>query len=180
MLLLSYADFACWVIFHALVVVCSGFSKLTFSKNSFQEHFQSVKPFGSRPWQMFCRSWSGSKLFAKVISRRQKSIFFKISFFKKFFSGKLPECQRVWIQTRTDVLSVLIWVQTVCKGYQQTTKNQRISKSAFWKNLSGIPSECQTVSIQIRTDILSVLIWFQTVCKGYQQKTKNRPQHGKS
>ena len=28
----------------------------------------------------------------------------------------------VWIQIRTDILSVLIWVQTVCKGYQQTTK----------------------------------------------------------
>ena len=31
-------------------------------------------------------------------------------------------CQTVWIQIRTDILSVLIWVQTVCKGYQQTTK----------------------------------------------------------
>ena len=28
----------------------------------------------------------------------------------------------VWIQIRTDILSVLIWVQTVCKGYQQRTK----------------------------------------------------------
>ena len=26
-----------------------------------------------------------------------------------------------WIQIRPNVLSVLIWVQTVCKGYQQTT-----------------------------------------------------------
>ena len=31
-------------------------------------------------------------------------------------------CQTVWIQIRTDILSVLIWVQTVCKCYQQTTK----------------------------------------------------------
>ena len=29
----------------------------------------SVKQFGSRSGQMFCRAWSGSKLFAKVISR---------------------------------------------------------------------------------------------------------------
>ena len=28
----------------------------------------------------------------------------------------------VWIQIRTDILSVLIWVLTVCYGYQQTTK----------------------------------------------------------
>ena len=31
------------------------------------------------------------------------------------------ECQTVWIQTKTDILSVLIWVQTVWKDYQQMT-----------------------------------------------------------
>ena len=31
-------------------------------------------------------------------------------------------CQTVWIHIRTDDLLLLIWVQTVCKGYQQTTK----------------------------------------------------------
>ena len=31
-------------------------------------------------------------------------------------------CQTVCIQIRPDILSGLIWVQTVCKGYQQTTK----------------------------------------------------------
>ena len=36
----------------------------------------------------------------------------------------------VWIQIRTDVFSVLIWVQTVCKGYQQT-KNVVASKQIF-------------------------------------------------
>ena len=46
-------------------------------------------------------------------------IIFKIDFFKKIHSGTLieSESQTVWIQIRTDVLSVLIWVQTVCKGY---------------------------------------------------------------
>ena len=28
----------------------------------------------------------------------------------------------VWIQIWTDVLSILVWVQTVWKGYQQTRK----------------------------------------------------------
>ena len=46
--------------------------------------------------------------------------FFKI-FKKKIFSGVPSECQTDWIQIRTDILSVLIWVQTVCKGYQQRT-----------------------------------------------------------
>ena len=28
----------------------------------------------------------------------------------------------VWIQFKTNFLSVMIWVQSVCKGYQQMTK----------------------------------------------------------
>ena len=40
---------------------------------------------------------------------------FEINFFlKKIFHEK--NYQTAWIQIRTDVLSVLIWVQTVCKG----------------------------------------------------------------
>ena len=31
-------------------------------------------------------------------------------------------CQTVWIQSRPDVLLGVIWVQTICKGYQQTIK----------------------------------------------------------
>ena len=31
------------------------------------------------------------------------------------------ECQAVWIQIRPGILSGLIWVQTVCKSYRQTT-----------------------------------------------------------
>ena len=40
---------------------------------------------------------------------------------KKNFQ-KLYQGQTIWIQIRTDILSVLIWVQTVFKGYQQMTK----------------------------------------------------------
>ena len=45
------------------------------------------------------------------------SDFFKIYFFEKFFQ-KHYLSQTVWIQIRTDNLSVLIWVHPVCKGYQ--------------------------------------------------------------
>ena len=31
------------------------------------------------------------------------------------------ECQKVWIQIGPDNLSGLIWIQTVCKCYQQAT-----------------------------------------------------------
>ena len=47
--------------------------------------------------------------------------FFKIDFFfLKILSGALSVCQTVLIQVRTD--KVLICVQNVCKGYQQTAK----------------------------------------------------------
>ena len=45
-------------------------------------------------------------------------------------------CQTVWIQIRPDILSGLIWVQTVCKGYKQmikvTASRQRVRYSTFW------------------------------------------------
>ena len=48
-------------------------------------------------------------------------------------------CQTVYIQIRPDVLLGLIWVQTVCKGYQQITKVatswQRIKyRTTSWYN----------------------------------------------
>ena len=43
-----------------------------------------------------------------------------------FFSQKIPlvtlsECQTVWFRIKQNILSVMIWVLTVCKGYQKTT-----------------------------------------------------------
>ena len=43
-------------------------------------------------------------------------------FFQKILSGMPSECQIVWVQIRPDISSGLIWVQTVCKSYQQTTQ----------------------------------------------------------
>ena len=48
------------------------------------------------------------------------NFYVKIIFFQLFLSVKPSECR---IQIRIDILSVLIWVQTVCKGYQQTQKS---------------------------------------------------------
>ena len=47
--------------------------------------------------------------------------FSKLIISKKSLSETQSECQAIWIQIRTDILSVLIWVQTVTKGHQQTT-----------------------------------------------------------
>ena len=46
--------------------------------------------------------------------------FFKIKFLKINYHGPPSECQTVWIQIKTDILLVFIWVQTVCK--RQTKK----------------------------------------------------------
>ena len=50
------------------------FSKSTLYEKFFQENHQGVKQFGSRSCPTICRAGSGSKLFAKVISRRQNSL----------------------------------------------------------------------------------------------------------
>ena len=42
--------------------------------------------------------------------------------FQKIILETLSECQTVWIQIRPDILSSLIWIQTICKDQQQTTK----------------------------------------------------------
>ena len=47
-------------------------------------------------------------------------VVFQNQLFQKILSGIPPECQTAWIQIRPNMMSGLIWVQTVCKGYQQT------------------------------------------------------------
>ena len=54
-------------------------------------------------------------------------LIFQNQLFRKILSGIRAECQTVWIQIRPNVLSGLIWVQTVCKSYQQTTLGDKES-----------------------------------------------------
>ena len=51
-------------------VACWFFFKINFFEKFFQEYLRSGKQFGSRSGPTFRRAWAGSKLFAKVISRR--------------------------------------------------------------------------------------------------------------
>ena len=62
-------NFAC---FFVICGFCCFFLKLTDSKKSFRKTI-NVKQFWSRAGPTFCWAWPGSKLFAKVISRLQKS-----------------------------------------------------------------------------------------------------------
>ena len=59
--------------------------------------------------------------FCMFFCRLPYFLFFKIIFFRKILSGIPSVCQRVSIQIRPDNLSGLVWIQTVCKGYQQTS-----------------------------------------------------------
>ena len=63
-------------------------------------------------------------------------IFSKLTFSKNV-SGIRSECQIVWIQIRPDVVSGLIWIQTVCKGYQPTTLTDKelTLKTSITKNV---------------------------------------------
>ena len=56
-------------------------------------------------------------------------IFFSKLTFSKKSLRTLSGCQMVWIQIRTNILSVLMWVQTVCKGYQQMSS---VATSIEW------------------------------------------------
>ena len=97
--------------------------------------------------------------------------------FPKILSGALSECQTVWIQIRTNILWVLIWVRTVCKGYYQTTKVtdskervEKISNQNTHSNsmYSGNPKQVllQTVKTQMKCSIMLHFIRVYTVCKG--------------
>ena len=67
--------------------------------------------------------------------------FFQNQFFQKILSGMPSVCQTVWIQIRPDILSGLIWVQTVCKGYQQMTLSRQ------WVNSTSLFSPPKIVFI---------------------------------
>ena len=66
---------------------------------------------------------------------------FQNQLFRKILSRIPSECQTDWIQIRPDVMSGVIWVQTVFKSYQQTTLGDKeLTSQLFRKILSGIPS----------------------------------------
>ena len=81
--------------------------------------------------------------------------FFKINFFKKFFQEyHLGIKKLIWIQIRTDNLSVLIWVKTVFRGYQQTRlvhRNSNVSKIA-----GALVSPISTHRVLIKNFILTL------------------------
>ena len=103
----------------------------------------------------------------------------KATFFRKMLSGISSECQTVWIQVILTKMSCLIWVQTVCKGYQKTTlsialpagldieRSLNDTRNIFsnpYKPSVLFVGHQQTVQNQIRRCIMRLLIRFSTVC----------------
>ena len=60
---------------------------------------------------------------------------FQNQYFQDIISGIPPGCQTVLIQIRPNILSGLIWVQTVCNGYQPTTLGGKEITYLVWKVL---------------------------------------------
>ena len=89
----------------------------------------------------------GKMLFLEIaqLSRAQKALS-QLNHLKKK-SGTLSECQKVWIQMRTNILSVFIWIQTVDKGNQQTIK-VTASQERFWFDSFTFQSTAMVMSRQ--------------------------------
>ena len=60
-------------------------------------------------------------MLANLLSLLLAGDFFEKKTFQKILSGIPSECKTICIQIRPNILSGLIWVQTVCRSYQQMT-----------------------------------------------------------
>ena len=109
------------------------------------------------------------RVLPKIVSDKLSKLDSKVSDIWNYFRT-MSDGRRQTESLRPNALLGLIWVQTVCKGYQQTIFFQN---QLFRKILSGIP-KYQKVWIQIRPDILSGLILVQTVCKGNKHFFQNQ------
>ena len=93
------------------------FFKINFFEKFFQEHYQSDKQFGSRSGPTFWRSCSGSKLFAKVISRRQKSP--PVDTVKSYRQDNCNFCGHfhlfiIFIIECVESLNYILWISIIC------------------------------------------------------------------
>ena len=134
--------FASWLTFNAFVI-CWLFSKFPFKKKIFPEHYRSVKWFGSRSGPTFCRSWSGSKLFAKVISRWQEA-------------AKRKEQRHIKFETLITLIYQQIYLNKHCKPCILSFVFEETPRCVLW----------QTVKTQMKCSMMLHFIRVYTVCIG--------------
>ena len=83
----------------------------------------SMSEYFTRHTCIFKRTSINSLQAGKVFMFLSSADYFENDLFKKFVQNKHQgTCQTVKTQIRPDILSGLIWVQTVCKVYEQTTQ----------------------------------------------------------
>ena len=75
-------------------------------------------------------------------------------FHSKNLSGTKSRCQTVWIQI---ILLVVIWIQTVCKCYQQMTK---VAAGKEWEVILVPWPKCTLVLLK---NLLTLETWFQDI-----------------
>ena len=100
--------------------------------------------------------------------------FFQNQHFRKILLGLSSECQTDWIQNRPNVLSGLIWVQTVCKRNHQMTLGDKylfFKINFFKKFFRAYHLSVKQIGSRSGPHILKGPIWVQTVRKSYQQTT---------
>ena len=113
------------------------FFKINFSKKFFQKYHQSIKQFGSRSGLTYCQAWSGSKLFAKIISRRHKQVMSWRSKTSKIDSQRTKMNQNGWrtdkLQKSTEVKYVVHTIDSVsmetCKHMADTWAANSVCQS---------------------------------------------------
>ena len=81
-----------------------------------------------------------TKVHAKLPSTSKEFTHFLLGNFACFLSSaeKFLQGQTVWIQIKVDVLSDLIWIQTVCNAYQQTTLVDRVNMFSALKRVLSV------------------------------------------
>ena len=88
---------------------------------------------------MFCNLCSFHAICHLMIFFSKSSLkFSKIS-----FRNTINVSRTVWIKIRPNILLGLIWVQTVCKGYQQTTKVDNEDGVVFGEGECGCDGDCK-------------------------------------
>ena len=83
------------------------FKLIYFTTKFFQDRYQSVKHFESRSGTTLCPSWSGSKLFAKVINGWQKSLLARKSSKHHFQQQNVPSIFGWNLHFSTDLVCFL-------------------------------------------------------------------------
>ena len=84
--------------------------------------------------------------------------FFKINIFERFLSEIPSGSQKIWIQIRPNILSGLIWVQTVFRGYQRQRVNCNIAVELDW--LQSLKQFFINVSYHILVASLTLMALF--------------------